>query len=52
MKVFRACAWVVGMAVSLIGSVAVRAETSLERGRYLVTLMDCSGCHTTGSLMG
>jgi mono/diheme cytochrome c family protein len=26
--------------------------TALERGRYLVTLMDCSGCHTPGALAG
>ena len=31
---------------------SVRAETPLERGRYLTTIMDCGGCHTTGSLVG
>lgn len=24
----------------------------VERGRYLVTIMDCGGCHTTGALVG
>ncbi len=52
MKNFGASTWAIGLAITLIGSVAVRAETSLERGRYLVTVMDCGGCHTTGSLMG
>ena len=31
-------------------NVPARAETQLERGRYLVTIMDCGGCHTTGEL--
>ncbi|MBI2994299.1 MAG: c-type cytochrome [Gammaproteobacteria bacterium] len=24
----------------------------IERGRYLVTIMECAGCHTTGTLRG
>ena len=52
MKVCRASAWAVALAISLVGNLAVRAETALVRGRYLVTVMDCGGCHTTGSLMG
>jgi mono/diheme cytochrome c family protein len=24
----------------------------MERGRYLTSIMDCSGCHTTGALRG
>ena len=32
---------------------AVAADQSLvERGRYLVAIMDCAGCHTTGALLG
>jgi mono/diheme cytochrome c family protein len=31
---------------------SARAETPLERGKYLATIMDCGGCHTTGSLVG
>ncbi len=52
MKVFQASVWAVGLALSLVVILPAHAETSLERGRYLVALMDCSGCHTTGSLMG
>ena len=29
-----------------------QAETPIERGQYLVTIMDCGGCHTTGELGG
>lgn len=29
-----------------------RAETQVERGGYLVEIMDCGGCHTTGALLG
>jgi mono/diheme cytochrome c family protein len=29
-----------------------RAETPVERGKYLVGIMDCGGCHTTGALTG
>jgi mono/diheme cytochrome c family protein len=29
-----------------------QAASALERGRYLVTIMDCSGCHTPGALTG
>lgn len=28
------------------------AQGSLERGRYLATIMDCGGCHTPGALRG
>lgn len=28
------------------------AESQIERGHYLITIMDCSGCHTNGSLIG
>lgn len=43
--------------VSLFAAVAAaptdaRAETVLERGEYLVTIMDCTGCHTPGALVG
>jgi len=29
-----------------------RAESPAERGKYLVGIMDCTGCHTTGALAG
>jgi mono/diheme cytochrome c family protein len=28
------------------------AETPQQRGEYLVKIMDCTGCHTTGALAG
>src|SRR6266852_3309714 len=28
------------------------AETQVERGKYLVTVMGCSDCHTDGSFAG
>ncbi|WP_222934495.1 cytochrome c [Caulobacter sp. 17J80-11] len=27
-------------------------DDQLERGRYLVAIMDCGGCHTPGALLG
>jgi mono/diheme cytochrome c family protein len=39
--------------VGLAGQAAARDQAALrERGRYLVTVMDCTGCHTPGALMG
>jgi mono/diheme cytochrome c family protein len=29
-----------------------RGESPVERGKYLVEIMDCTGCHTTGALVG
>ncbi|MEQ8396910.1 c-type cytochrome [Thalassobaculum sp.] len=44
------------LAAGLLGSVAVVAATKpsprVERGEYLATIMDCTGCHTTGALLG
>jgi mono/diheme cytochrome c family protein len=31
---------------------AVRAETPVERGQYLVTIGGCSDCHTPGGMLG
>lgn len=31
---------------------AEERSRALERGRYLVTIMDCGGCHTPGALAG
>ncbi len=39
------------IAVSFFASPG-RAETQVERGQYLATIMDCGGCHTTGSFAG
>ena len=32
--------------------ISVCAQTVVQRGKYLVTIMDCAGCHTTGALIG
>ena len=34
------------------GVAAADAATQIERGRYLVAVMDCGGCHTPGALVG
>lgn len=31
---------------------SAQAQSAVERGKYLVTVMDCGGCHTTGALRG
>jgi mono/diheme cytochrome c family protein len=30
----------------------ISAEETVKRGEYLATIMDCSGCHTTGAMLG
>jgi len=35
-----------------LGAANARAESPGERGKYLVGIMDCTGCHTTGALAG
>lgn len=37
---------------SLPGFAAVADDELVARGRYLVTIMDCTGCHTGGALIG
>jgi mono/diheme cytochrome c family protein len=39
------------VAAYLVASSA-RGETPVERGKYLVGIMDCTACHTAGSLAG
>lgn len=34
------------------GSIARADASAIERGRYLVELMQCSNCHTPGALLG
>jgi len=45
------------MAMAMLASIDVTmgpaaANDILRRGEYLVTIMDCSGCHTDGALIG
>lgn len=39
------------LAASLLGSTAM-ADEQLDRGKYLVTIMDCAGCHTPWTPQG
>jgi mono/diheme cytochrome c family protein len=41
-----------GVAAAALIQVPALAETQIERGKYLATVMDCSGCHTTGAIGG
>jgi mono/diheme cytochrome c family protein len=41
-----ACAF----SVAVIG--IAQADDRLERGKYLAAIMDCTGCHTRGALVG
>lgn len=41
-----------GAALAALASAPAAAETPLERGKYLATIMDCTGCHTPGALIG
>lgn len=38
--------------IGAVGTAAASAETQLERGRYLATIIDCGGCHTTSNAAG
>lgn len=42
----------VAIAVAMLAAAAAQAETPVERGAYLVRIMDCTGCHTNGALAG
>lgn len=40
------------VALLFVGCVGAKAETRVERGKYLVTLAGCSDCHTPGTFLG
>jgi mono/diheme cytochrome c family protein len=47
----------IGWAAFVAGSVLMSgssafAQTQTQRGEYLVTIMDCTGCHTPGTFLG
>lgn len=49
----KGCAWfTVACAAAMMAACPGRADTQIERGKYLATIMDCGGCHTTGSFAG
>lgn len=50
--IMRACAVLSLCAGPLLATVADADDELVERGRYLVTIMDCTGCHTGGALIG
>ena len=36
----------------LMSGLPAVAQTQTQRGEYLVTIMDCTGCHTPGTFLG
>jgi mono/diheme cytochrome c family protein len=49
----RGAAFVVAMVVALgSAGIARAAEDPIARGKYLAEIMDCTGCHTPGSMQG
>lgn len=42
----------VAFLLAAAGACSAEADATLERGEYLATIMDCTGCHTPGALAG
>jgi mono/diheme cytochrome c family protein len=40
------------VAAAYLVASSARGETPVERGKYLVGIMDCTACHTAGSMAG
>ena len=38
--------------MELAAGASATAQDKARRGEYLVTIMDCAGCHTPGALTG
>lgn len=38
--------------VALVSVLPAQAQDRIKRGEYLATIMDCTGCHTPGALIG
>ena len=51
MKRISAIVFASALAVVLAGPSA-RAQSSIERGRYLVSITGCNDCHTPGGMLG
>jgi mono/diheme cytochrome c family protein len=49
----RACAWA-AVALTLLGisTGPAAAETQVQRGKYLVSIIPCTDCHTPGTFLG
>lgn len=41
-----------GLVTIALAGTAHAADPTLERGKYLASIMDCGGCHTRGALAG
>jgi mono/diheme cytochrome c family protein len=48
----RAARVFIAAAALAAGLATARAETPVERGKYLVTISGCSDCHTPGTFLG
>jgi mono/diheme cytochrome c family protein len=51
----RSGIWTAGLAVALLGAVSgawAADPASIARGKYLVTIMSCTDCHTPGYFLG
>lgn len=40
------------LCAALVTALPTSAEETVKRGEYLATIMDCSGCHTSGAMLG
>jgi mono/diheme cytochrome c family protein len=40
------------LAMALLAGSAAGAQDMVKRGEYLAAIMDCTGCHTSGALIG
>jgi mono/diheme cytochrome c family protein len=48
----RLIIWAALAAGSLMSVPSALAQSQTQRGEYLVTIMDCTGCHTPGTFLG
>ncbi|MPR12583.1 c-type cytochrome [Microvirga tunisiensis] len=48
----RPIIWAALAAGSLMSVPPAFAQSQTQRGEYLVTIMDCTGCHTPGTFLG
>lgn len=44
--------WLAGLGLVLVGAAPGLAQDAIKRGEYLAAIMDCGGCHTTGTFLG
>jgi mono/diheme cytochrome c family protein len=51
-KIVRRLLALAMLTAAALGTANARADSMVARGRYLVGIMDCTGCHSTGALTG